>query len=56
MTPEELVAKMQKIADTIVEDEELAHIEADDVLCEALRDLGYGEGVDAYERIGKWYA
>ena len=56
MTPEELAKKMQKIIDTIIDDEELAHIEADDILCEVLRGLGYGEGVDVYERVAKWYA
>lgn len=32
------------------------HITADDLLCETLRLLGYGELVDVYEQIPKWYS
>ena len=41
-------------------DEEAAHGLADDILCNALRDAGYGDIVRAYEaaeeRITFWYA
>lgn len=37
-------------------DEEIAHREADTLLCEVLRKLGYNELVELYESIDKWYA
>jgi hypothetical protein len=46
-------AKMQACAE---EDTESAHIKADDLLCDLLTELGYGELIARYEAIGKWYA
>jgi len=37
-------------------DQEAAHGEADDILCELLTKLGYSEVVKAYEEVDKWYA
>lgn len=37
-------------------DTEMAHYEADKVLCSLLRRLGYDYLVDQYEAIKKWYA
>ena len=37
-------------------DKESAHIEGDAILCILLRELGYEEVVEAWERIPKWYA
>ena len=37
-------------------DTEGGHIEADDILCEVLKDLGCQEIVDAFEKLDKWYA
>ncbi len=37
-------------------DEEAAHQDADNILCNILKSLGYGEIVDIYEAIPKWYA
>ena len=37
-------------------DYEVAHAEADDVLCDLLREMGFNELVDSYEQVGKWYA
>ena len=54
MTREEFKNKMQTIADK--RDIEGGHIEADDLMCELLKDLGYGEGVEIFEEMGKWYA
>jgi len=61
MTPEELANRMQ----VLIEDWgaahpyspsiQYAHNTADDILCEALRELGYGTGVDIYESFDKWY-
>lgn len=38
------------------DDWEKAHIKADVLLCELLLYLGHEEVVDAWERVGKWYA
>ena len=32
-----------------------AHIEADSLMTSLLRTLGYGEGIDIFERADKWY-
>jgi hypothetical protein len=37
-------------------DTEHAHSEADKILCEVLRELGYNDLIDAYEQVDKWYA
>jgi hypothetical protein len=38
------------------QDIEAAHGDADDTLCKFLRHLGYGDIVDAWEEVPKWYA
>lgn len=50
---EQYKSRMMAIDDS---DCEAAHEEADDILCEILNNLGYGEVVDAYNNIEKWYA
>jgi len=37
-------------------DTEIAHHEADSVLCDLLTELGYAEVVAAYHNVDKWYA
>lgn len=37
-------------------DNEISHCRADEILCAFLRELGYGEIVDVFESIDKWYA
>lgn len=37
-------------------DNEADHSNADQVLCELLVSLGYGDVVAAWDRVGKWYA
>ena len=32
------------------------HIEADDILCELLEYLGYGDVVEEYNKLDKWYS
>lgn len=48
--------KLRMIAIKESDDCELAHEEADDLLCEILESLGYKEVVKAYDDIEKWYA
>lgn len=43
-----------------IEEEEMipgeeSHIQADNILCYILRELGYDDVVDAYHSIDKWY-
>ena len=47
---EELVALQQ------VHDLEVAHIRADEILVDILKDLGLENIVNEYEKINKWYA
>jgi hypothetical protein len=37
-------------------DTEAAHSRADDAICDLLRSLGYGDVVDEWEKVDKWYA
>ena len=55
MTPEEFAVRMREIANN-TGDKEAAHCDADDLLCEMLNELGYGEGVRYFQAMEKWYA
>ena len=37
-------------------DNESDHEYADEILCELLKDLGYKELVEVYEKLPKWYS
>lgn len=37
-------------------DVESAHANADDLMVELLRSLGFGSGCDVYDNMTKWYA
>ena len=37
-------------------DTEIAHCNADDLLCELLNEIGLQEVVEEYIKIGKWFA
>ena len=54
VTPAEFAERMRQIAKTT--DPESGHQFADDLLCEVLRSLGYGEGVKIFEGMMRWYA
>lgn len=56
MTPEEFANKMQQLKNTKGHDEEGFHGDADDLMCELLRSLGYEKGIEIYDSIEKWYA
>ncbi len=58
MEKEEFKSAMVKISQEADADGnlEMSHAEADELLCKALREAGYGDGVDIYEKLGKWYA
>lgn len=62
MSPAEFLEALKEIDKTTkrpgrqYDDYELFHISADDLMCEILRGLGYGDGVDFFETHEKWYA
>lgn len=54
MTREEAIEKLkvlQNSGDTVA-----AHSDADDVLCDLLTALGYGDVVVEWGKVDKWYA
>ena len=61
MTPEEFRLKMieaslikSKYGNSI--DKEVAHIAADNLMCELLEELGYVDGVKVFYDTNRWYA
>jgi hypothetical protein len=59
MTEERLkmyIEDMKSTAEEADNDRESAHIEADDILCAFIRELGYTKLAEIYESFGKWYA
>ena len=50
----EAVEKMKECVNN--GDTEVAHLDADNILCDVLTQLGYKELVDLYEKVKKWYA
>lgn len=38
------------------EREEVCHCEMDDLMCQVLTELGYGDGVKVFDETPKWYA
>ena len=54
MTRDEAIAKLKAAQNDW--DTECAHGDADGVLCALLKSLGYGDVVDEWEKIKKWYA
>ena len=64
-TPKTFAREMARLADMLDHredfsgwyiDEETTHIMVDELMCDILRELGYGEGVDIFEKMPKWYA
>jgi hypothetical protein len=54
MTPEEFAKKMREIFRK--RDKEGRHSEADKLMCELLKSLGYEKGVKIFEKSDKWYS
>lgn len=54
MTEEEAYAKLKALE--FNDDPEMAHIKADDILCELLLSLGCKRVVDEFGKLTKWYA
>ena len=47
----DILRMIQKSHDT-----EIAHIDADDILCQFLESLGYEDVVSEYQKVDKWFA
>ena len=56
MTPYEFWEKMWRIKTDPDLYKETAHIAMDEVMCDLLRELGYGDGVKLFEEMPKWYS
>ncbi len=59
MTPEEFAVQMREAYEHHYvenDDEEYVHIVMDDIICNLLRQLGYGEGIDIFNNTPKWYS
>lgn len=54
MTRDEALAGLVKCQES--DDKEMAHMDADEVLCALLTALGYDDVVAEWEKVGKWYA
>jgi len=54
MSAEEFYERMKEL--TKCNYEEQFHIEADDLMCLLLRQLGYEKGVEVFENTPKWYS
>lgn len=54
MNAQEFKAHMQLISVQAREDIEAAHIEADDLLCNQLSELGYTEGIKIFQSMEKF--
>lgn len=59
MNAEQAIEALKPLAEPSIWDvgaTEVAHKQADQILCALLRSLGHGDVVDAWERIDKWYS
>ena len=54
MTKELALEMLQVCAES--GDTEAAHCDADDILCALLEALGYGDVVEKYNSVDKWFA
>ena len=62
MTPDEFRLQMKEISDGVkvesdgYSDVEASHMQADGLMLDMLKELGYGQGAEIFEKMGKWYA
>lgn len=54
MTPKEFAEKMKALSEKY--DEEEFHIAADRLIGDLLTSMGYGEGIEVFEKTPKWYS
>jgi hypothetical protein len=51
-----VIARLKEQQIISEDDPESVHAEADDILCDFLKNLGYEDIVIEYEKIDKWYS
>ncbi len=56
VTPAEFEDRMTDCAEEGIRDPELAHIHADELMCEVLTQLGYGKGIEMFNKVQRWYS
>lgn len=56
MSEEEFAKEMALIKENHEHDTEACHSLADALLCRALNELGFGEGISIYESLERWCA
>ena len=56
MSPAEFSEKMWRIKIRRDSTPEYDHIDADELMCELLENLGYREGVRYFKEMEKWYS
>lgn len=54
MSPDEFLERMKEYASCNYPEE--FHLNADGLMCDLLRKLGYGEGIDFFEKQERWYS
>lgn len=65
ITPEEFKKRMNELSKNVMELDdqnpdmpsmiEKAHVQADELMCQILTDLGYEEGIDLFKKMEKYY-
>jgi len=56
MTYQEACLKMQECIELSYDDPEVAHSQADKILCDYLKSLGFGDITLLFQEVKKWYA
>lgn len=56
MNPEEFYKQMLYLKNNFSRDKEAVHMYMDDLMCELLSMLGYGDGIEVFNETNKWYA
>ena len=56
MTPEEFKKRMEMLSEKYEDDQEQVHICMDMLMCDTLRSLGYGDGIDIFNNTHMWYS
>jgi len=56
LSPEKFAKQMRQIFHSHLFDLEKAHVDADDLMCEVLKSLGYAKGVQMFEDAKIWCA
>ena len=55
ITPEEFKNRMISLSSNEYNEED-EHIDADNLMCDILKEFGYEEGVNVFYKMDKWYS